>query len=88
MRASVVLQEPESQFGSIGASGTMAAQCRIVIRNRGSCVGDVVDAQRCAGVHHRQSEVCQEIGEKCGILSHFQGCGELVTPHQEMYDAI
>ena len=69
MRASVVLQEPESRFGSVGASGAMAAQCRIIIGNRSGRVGDVVDAWRCAGVRHRRSEVRQEIGEKCGILS-------------------
>ena len=53
MQALVVLQEPESQFTSVGASGAMAAQCRIVIRNHGSRVGDVVDAWRCTGVCHR-----------------------------------
>ena len=71
MWASVILREPESQFGSVGASGVMAVQCRIIIRNHGSCVGDVIDMWRCAGVHGRRSEVCQEIGEKCSILSQY-----------------
>ena len=54
---------------SVSASGAMAVQCHIVIGNRGSHVGDVVDAQRCTGVCRRRLEVHQEIGEKCGILS-------------------
>ena len=77
MQVSVVLQEPESQFVSIGASRAMAAQCRVVIRNRGSHVGDVVDTWRCAGVRCRRSEVCREIGEKCGILSQLDWCDEI-----------
>ena len=71
MRASVVLREPESRFASVGVSGAMAAQCRIVIGNGSSRVRDVVDARRCAGVRHRRSEVRREIGEKCGILSQY-----------------
>ena len=71
MQALVVLWEPESQLGSVGASGAMAAQCCIVIGNCSGHVGDVVDARRCAGVRRRQSEVRREIGEKCGILSQY-----------------